>query len=270
MTLKQKFYDSYHKKNNNFYAVIKKNNFTYFEILRFFYDKVTPQLPSNYSNVKVLDVGCGVGTMAFYFASLGMKVEGIDVSKRAIAICTQAKNQLKYKNSKFEKKLLDVGTKQFDMVLTSEVIEHIEDEAEFLNRIKSHLKKDGVLFLTTPLKENLLYTLGFYKKFDAEVGHLRRYTVSSITSLLEVNGFTVADYKVVEGPLRNILFTTKLGFLIKFIKGPLVPLFHFLDWVTIQFFGASDILVLAKKSKSEKSKSGANNIEKVGNIEQHQ
>ena len=260
MTLKQKFYDSYHKKNSNFYAIIKKNNFTYFELLRFFYDKVTPQLPANYSKIKVLDVGCGVGTMAFYFASLGMSVRGIDVSKRAIDICTQAKKQLKSKNSSFEKKLLDVGSNQFDMVLTSEVIEHIEDEEKFLKRISSHLKKDGVLFLTTPLKENVLYKLGFYKKFDAEVGHLRRYTVSSITHLLQANGFTVLDYSVVEGPLRNILFTTKLGFLIKFIKGPLIPVFHFLDWISIQFFGASDILVLAEKSAHTIAKKSAYKI----------
>jgi len=252
MTLKQKFYDSYHLKNNNFYKVIRKNNFTYYEILRFFYDEVRNKLKNDTSKIKVLDVGCGVGTMAFYFSSLGMNVEAIDVSGRAIDICNQAKKQLSFKNINFSKKLLQKGVGKYDLVLTSEVIEHIENEKEFLGNIHSQLKDSGLLYLTTPLKENLLYSLGFYKKFDLEVGHLRRYTVKSIQDVLEKNGFRVLQYRRVEGLLRNLLFTTKLGFIIKIIRGPLIPFFHLIDWIFMQIFGASDILVLAQKKKHSK------------------
>jgi len=246
MTLKQNFYDSYHQKNRQFYKVIKKNNFTYYEILRFFYSEVIEKFAADFSKVKILDIGCGVGTMALYFTSLGAKVKGIDVSRRAIDIAKEAKKQLNFKNISFSKKLLQKGMGKYDLVLASEVIEHIENEKQFLSKISSQLNDGGLLYLTTPLKENCLYKLGFYKTFDKEVGHLRRYTVASIQNLLQKNGFTVLEWRRVEGPLRNLLFTTRLGFLIKFIRGPLVPIFHWLDWISMQLFGASDIQILAQ------------------------
>ena len=248
MTLKQNFYDSYHQKNRQFYKVIKKNNFTYYEILRFFYGEVMKNFVENFSKVKILDIGCGVGAMSLYFSFLGANVKGIDVSQRAIDIAEKAKKQLNFKNISFSKKLLQKGTGKYDLVLASEVIEHIENEKQFLSKIGSQLSEGGLLYLTTPLKENCLYRLGFYKTFDKEVGHLRRYTVASIQDLLQENGFIILEWRRVEGPLRNLLFTTRLGFLIKFIRGPLVSIFHWLDWISMQLFGASDILILAQKN----------------------
>lgn len=254
MSKKQDFYDSYHEKNDKFYGIIKRNNFTYYEIIKFFYSYILVNLfevsikSNNKANIpRILDVGCGVGTLALFFASLGMKVKGVDISSRAIQIAENARKQMNYKNISFAKQLLQKGKGQYDMVLISEVIEHIENEKEFLEKIHSHLTKNGLLFLTTPLKTNLLYKVGFYKSFDKEVGHLRRYTKESIQELLDRNNFSVLHFREVEGPLRNLLFTTKLGFLIKFIRGPLIPLFHKIDWISIKLFGASDILVVARR-----------------------
>lgn len=250
MSNKQDFYDSYHTKNNFFYSVISRNNFTYFLILNFFYDAAFLRLltkKKSFEEITLLDVGCGVGTLAFYFASLGATVKGIDVSQRAIDICNEAKAHLALKNVTFKKELLKKGEEECDLVVSSEVIEHVEDEDTFLKNISSHLKPGGLLFLTTPSKENSLYRLGFYKKFDEEVGHLRRYTSTSLKKVLEKNHFEILEMKKSEGPLRNILYTTKLGFLIRFLRGPLVPLFHYFDSWTVRFFGASNIMVVAQK-----------------------
>ncbi|MCB9813111.1 MAG: methyltransferase domain-containing protein [Pseudomonadales bacterium] len=255
MIKKQDFYDKYHKKNQNFYKVIGKNNFTYYEILRFFYKEIINKFliesklkekKFDFSKLKILDVGCGVGTLALYFASLGANVRGIDVSQRAIDICKNAKKQLGLKNVTFEKKLLKKGQGKFGLVIVTEVIEHIENESKFLNEIRSQLIDHGLLYLTTPSKNNWLYRLGFFNKFDKEVGHLRRYSEAKIKELLTRNGFEVLEIKSVEGPLRNLLFTTKIGFLIKLIKGPLVPIFHWFDFISLKLFGATDILVVAR------------------------
>lgn len=237
------FYNRYHQKNNRFAGVIKKNNFTYWYIQQLLHQA----FPEGYSNVNALDVGCGVGAISLYLASQGAIVKGIDVSTRAIEIATEAQQAIGYSNVLFEMGELKKGPAQYDLVTCFEVIEHIPEEAPFLANIHSQLKPGAILALSTPSLENMLYRSGFYRQFDEEVGHLRRYTTESITQLLQANGFEVISVRQVEGPLRNLLFTTKLGALIRFIRGPLIPLFHLCDRLSGVLFGYSDIQVLAKK-----------------------
>lgn len=242
MSLKN-FYDSYHKQNNNYSKIISENNFTYFYILEFLQE----HFMMDFANKKILDVGCGVGTMSLLLASLGGKVEGIDISERAINIAKNAKKNVKLKDVVFLRQELKKGKGNFDLVISTEVIEHIENDKDFLNKIKSNLRKNGLLVLTTPSKENFFYKMGFYQNFDEKVGHLRRYTRKGLTKLIEKQGFVVIDVKERESILRNILFTTKLGIIIKLIRGPLIPLFHVFDRFLIKVFGPTDIMVLAKK-----------------------
>lgn len=237
------FYDRYHLKNKQFFKVIRRGNFTYFYTLDFLHKAC----PEGFSSKKILDVGCGVGTLSLYVASQGAEVVGIDISPRAIDIAQQAQQTLAFKEVTFMVKELTKGKADQDLVICSEVIEHIPDDKKFLQLIHSHLKKKGRLYLSTPSQENLLYKIGFYKKFDAEVGHLRRYTVQSLQHVIESQGFTILQLREVEGPLRNLLFTTKLGFLIKFIRGPLVPVFHWFDQISATIAGASDLQVIAEK-----------------------
>lgn len=195
----------------------------------------------------LLDIGCGVGTLTFYLARYVRFAVGVDISSRAIEICKHAQNEFYLQNTVFKQGVLKKGKDLFDFILCSEVIEHVEDDNKFLYTLRSNLKNNGILFLTTPSKENLLYKLGFYKGFDKEVGHFRRYKKAKLVSQLKESGFDIILCKSVEGPLRNILFTTRLGYLIKFIRGPLVSIFHFFDHISGLVFGFSDIQIVAVK-----------------------
>jgi 2-polyprenyl-3-methyl-5-hydroxy-6-metoxy-1,4-benzoquinol methylase len=253
------FYDNYHQKNRRFSKVIGANNFTYFYILKSL-DKAWASLinsdfdqqQNNWQDTKVLDVGCGVGTLVLYLADLGAEATGWDISKRAITIANQARQDLELKNAKFIKgeiKKKKSTEEVQDLVISTEVIEHILDDKKFLADLVSHLRVGGVLLLSTPSSENKLYKMGYYKNFDREVGHLRRYTKASLLKLFEDQQLKVVSIEAVEGPLRNLLFTSKLGFLIRFIKGPLVPIFHVFDRWSASMFGASDWQIIAKKVK---------------------
>jgi ubiquinone biosynthesis O-methyltransferase len=251
------FYDTYHQKNNRFARVINENNFTYFYILRTL-RQACAQLTKkpakqsaeqSWKGLRVLDVGCGVGALSLYLANQGAEVTGIDISERAIAIAKDAAVQTGLtKKVTFKKSTLQTASRgTYDFVLCSEVIEHIPDDQTFLSQLVSQLKPGGVLMLTTPLKDNLLYNIGYYDSFDQEVGHQRRYTAASIKALMTTAPLQVTYLDKVEGPLRNILFTSPLGFLIKGIKGFLVPIFHSIDEVSAYVFGPSDIQVVAVK-----------------------
>jgi len=237
------FYDSFHKKNNFYQKIIDGRNFTYFYILQFLQEPCIKTV----ARPRILDVGCGVGALALYLAKQGGRVIGIDISPQAIKIANYARQANHLRSVIFKSGELRAGSGDFDQVICTEVIEHIQDDAKFLQLIKSQLKTGGILLLTTPSQENWLYRWGFYRQFDQRVGHLRRYTVKSLTQLLARHGFKIIKVKPVEGPPRNILFTTRLGGLIKFMKGPLVPIFHWLDQLAAQIWGASDIMILASK-----------------------
>ncbi len=242
MNTLESFYNRYHAKNAFFFKTIDASNCTYFYILQLL------QQADALTGATVLDLGCGVGAVSFFMAQHGAKaVIGLDVSSRAIGIAQAAQQQVQQPNLIFKCGELVTKMHGFDTIFCSEVIEHVKDDAHFLDVIHSNLKVGGTLILTTPSKENVLFKLGFYRSFDSEVGHYRRYTKESLQQLLKAHGFDVKSIRAVEGPLRNILYTTKLGFLIRFIRGPLVPVFHFFDSISAQLFGASDIQVIAKK-----------------------
>lgn len=240
-TAVKRFYDSYHQKNDRFHGVIRRNNFTYYYLLSL----LDAAGLSDVRGLKILDVGCGVGTMSLYFAAQGAQVTGVDISPRAIEIAQAAAKDIGLRNVTFLNGEVEKGRGSYDVVLCSEIVEHVPDESGFLRLIHSNLRKGGTLILTTPSSENVLYRLGYYKSFDAEVGHLRRYTPTTLRHVMEEAGFTVKTLRAVEGPLRNILFTSPLGILIKGIKGPLIQLFHAIDEVSAKLFGAADLQVTA-------------------------
>lgn len=66
-----------------------------------------------------------------------------------------------------------------------DVLEHVEDEAGFLHRIRGALIPGGRLYLTVPARQFLWSTE------DDAAGHYRRYSPRSLAAPLERAGFTV-------------------------------------------------------------------------------
>lgn len=244
----QKFYNLYHKKNSDFFKIISENNLTYFYILPIILLAI--KLLGQKRTIHGLDVGCGVGTLAFFLASKGVKMEAYDISSDAIKICKRYKSFSRIKNIQFYCKnveSLSVRNK-FDLIVCTEVIEHLQNESKFINKLNSICSKKGYLIISTPSLNAPLYKMGLLDNFDREVGHLRRYTDRRLIKLLKAGGFEIVVSKKVEGIVRNSLFTVRhLGVLLKFIKGPLIPLFHKIDTISAGILGESDIIVLARK-----------------------
>lgn len=238
------FYNTYHQKNDVYSKPINDSNFTYFYFIKYFAKHFSGLYSSQ---THILDVGCGVGSLSFYLASKGMTVHGIDISSRAISLCNEVKKRIGLPTVSFKRSVLDAQIEKNDVVICSEIIEHIDDDAQFVSLLAGKLKKNGYLFLSTPSKANIFFPLGIFARFDAEVGHVRRYTAESLEQVLTRHGFKIEALYPIEGILRNILFTSKLGFLIKFIRGPLVPLFHAVDSLFIKAFGPCNYFVVARK-----------------------
>ncbi|WP_375579335.1 methyltransferase domain-containing protein [Marivirga tractuosa] len=101
-------------------------------------------------DVNVLDVGCGNGIISLNLGELGYNVHGIELSEDALDI---AKSQNKFSNVIFEKanaETLKLKGKKYDVVICSEVLEHLHHPENLLQELSHLIKNDGVLIVTVP------------------------------------------------------------------------------------------------------------------------
>ena len=239
----KKVHEKYHNKTSVQYKSIDDKNFTYRHILAAVNKYLTP-------GMKVLDIGCGAGTVDFYYAKKGYQVTGIDISNKAIESCQKTAINLGLRNLKFEVLNFpnEIPMGNYDFIIFSEVIEHLEDDTLALKKIHRLLKRGGILFLTTPSQKAPLHLLGMTNKFDKEVGHLRRYEVNVLSRLVEENGFGVVEIQKKEGIIRNFLFINPYaGKFVKFVKFFFSDLVTIIDNISLKIFGESNFFIVARK-----------------------
>ena len=103
-----------------------------------------------FSNLEILDIGCGGGLLTEPMYRLGGNLTGIDASKKNIKIATihAKENNLKinYQCSSPEK---FKTKKKFDVILNMEIVEHVDDLNLFIKSSSNLLKKDGIMFIAT-------------------------------------------------------------------------------------------------------------------------
>lgn len=102
------------------------------------------------SGKRALDVGCGAGLLCEPLARLGAGVTGVDAAEENVAV---AAAHAKGAGLAIEYRCGDVaelGLKNFDLVTSMEVIEHVADKAAFLAALKGALAPGGLMILSTP------------------------------------------------------------------------------------------------------------------------
>jgi 2-polyprenyl-3-methyl-5-hydroxy-6-metoxy-1,4-benzoquinol methylase len=143
---------------------------------------------------KILDVGCGDGRISKALKEAGFNVVGLDISRTAIEKAKQNFRGIDFLVASPEEKL-PFEDENFDSVYCTEVIEHLYDTAVALKEITRVLKKEGLLFISTPyhgfLKNLLITIFGFEKHFDPLGSHIRFFTKDALVKLLEEEGFFV-------------------------------------------------------------------------------
>jgi SAM-dependent methyltransferase len=126
---------------------------------------------------RVLEVGCGAGYGAHHIAADGAVVTATDPSDQAVAYA-----RAKYPGVTFEQAdgtRLPFADGSFDVVVSFQVIEHIDDDARYLREISRVLKPSGVLYCTTPNRRLRLLPLQPPKN----PYHVREYSDRSLRKL---------------------------------------------------------------------------------------
>lgn len=108
----------------------------------------------------VLDLGCNLGVMSNYLADKAKKVVGIDYNKKAI---DTAKKNYSKPNLEFHAveaiEYLNSTEENFEVLILSHILEHLEEPEEFLNKFKDYFQN---IYIEVPDFER--YYMNLYRK----------------------------------------------------------------------------------------------------------
>lgn len=118
----------------------------------------------------VLDIACGEGYGSFLLHQWGAsKVTGVDISKEAIQ---NAQINFSHAGIEFICSNAEIITfeEKYDVIISLETIEHVNDESDYLKVLKNALTDDGILIVSCPNDH------WYYDENESNEYHLRKYT----------------------------------------------------------------------------------------------
>lgn len=136
--------------------------------------------PCLFEGMRLLDLGCGDGFATRGILS-GLKrkdITAVDVNLTDVQIGSLGSLS---EGIRYQRGLPEEGS--FDMILLLDVLEHVEDDRDFLALlVEKYLRKGGKVMITVPAFQTLF---GGHDRF---LGHFRRYRLSGLEALAKESG----------------------------------------------------------------------------------
>ena len=156
------------------------------------------------SRLEILDAGCGNGALADHLAQFGHAVTGVDGDRGAIEIARAKFPGIRFENILFDQDPAALGATSdghFDVVVSTEVVEHLYDPRELARFAFAALRPGGRLLISTPYHgylKNLM--LSVFDRWDRHIdphwhgGHIKFWSRPTLEKLLRDAGFVVDGF----------------------------------------------------------------------------
>ena len=143
----------------------------------------------DYVGARVLEVGAGSGNLT-QLLPLTVKVTALDESRSALGVAVSRAGSRRMDtvvaDIADQAAAEELGRRDFDTILCSNVLEHIEDDCMAAANMHMILKpSSGHLLLIVPAHARLFGSL------DHAAGHFRRYSKPGLTAILQTVGFEI-------------------------------------------------------------------------------
>lgn len=151
---------------------------------------------------RIIELGSGNGAFARKLARLGYDVTAVEPSGDGVAQARRSAPDLRVIQASVYDNLQAVVGADFDVAISTEVIEHLTKPKELFARASELLKPGGSLILTTPyhgyLKNLAFSVLGVWDRHfhvHWEGGHIKFFSNQTLTNMARPYGFTTPRFR---------------------------------------------------------------------------
>jgi len=149
----------------------------------------------------LLELGLGDGVVNEFLAQRRCKVDVVEGSKKIIAAARKKNSDIRIHHSLFE--TFEATDYRYDCVLALHVVEHVDEPAALLEKMKSWLTPSGSVLIIVPNKNSLhrqlAVEMGLQEELDdlsprdIAVGHQRVYCHDTLRAEVLGAGYKVLD-----------------------------------------------------------------------------
>lgn len=159
------------------------------------------RIAKNLGARKVLDLGCGNGALAATLTREGFNVTGCDADAKGIEIARRSYPGIAFRNVGIYDKPAALEDSDFDLVVSTEVVEHLFTPRMLPRFARAVLRPNGHLVLTTPYHGYLKnLALSLLNKWDRHLdplwdgGHIKFWSPRTLSALLQEESFGVTEF----------------------------------------------------------------------------
>jgi len=178
----------------------------------------------------ILDVGCGRAWVAQHALPLGYDVVSMDITPINVNKAIQKYPHQNHYGLVADVFSLPIRDNSVDVIIASEIIEHVFDPDLFLHKLITALKPGGQLIVTTPYNECIEYSLCIHCNHKTpHNAHIHSFTLERVEAVMQKLAST---HKYTSTFANKLLIKMRTG---KFFKYLSYPLWRLIDRLSLFF-----------------------------------
>ncbi len=190
-------------------------------------------------NDRILEIGCGIGSIVSELSGQGYDITGTDISSQAIEYGLKKYGDIKLQVQPAEE--LQFEDRTFDIVLSFDLFEHIARVDRHISEVHRVLKEGGSYLFQTPNKySNVIFETLYHKSLKWRRAHPSLHTPGQLKRRLARHGFQTQFVKM--NPVNEFTLSK-----LRKKLGPISGIFKHINFCRLPLVLQTNLYVIARK-----------------------